>query len=435
MKHKIAAFLCLLTASAVSGTTPDGVTYQTVKIGEDTYSISCDWLEPNVLYEGTDPMQRPTDLFVKDGVIYYNRRNEKNPDQAFLEYYDPAATEKRGFINVDYAGLNLSPSAFYFVGTDSEGTPYFSSFASEKWSETNPFTIVPIEIADGKAKATKVITLNLIDDWYTDEVFISGSLKNDDFRVIARIKKGDNVKLLSTWGYAEWHYDGAEKSKMPITCANHPFSAGVGIPVGEDKVLFYDAALPYEASDNTEYTYTSPTMCTMDDQGKSTVLSSFDGEIAKHGSGLDIIEYDGKYFMLYGLGFAPAKYGVAYLPYYPNSIEYSQHMWTLGSETVPYSDIEENLDNYYKHNAKPMAIHADRDLSDGLQFYTLTNQRGVAKYTIRKETGPTVGLTEIQSESSAEYYTLEGIKLTEQPTQKGIYICHRGDSTTKIIVK
>jgi|GEM_PF-2650855 len=433
MKLKLTASLCLLTAFAVSGASPDGMSYQEVKIGADTYTISCDWLEQNILLLELDHLQQPTDFFVKDDIVYYNRRNSNSGK---LQFYDPAAPKRDHLIDVDCTGLDVMHNAFYFVGTDSEGTPFFSSFASHKWSATDPFTIVPIEIKNGKAKATKVINLNLIDDWFTDEVWISGSLNDDKFRVIARIKKGADVNSLSTWGYAEWYYDGSEKSKNPIACASEKYSAGVGIPVGEDRVIFYDASMPYDASDDTEYNYTTPTMCSIDDSGISKKISSFDGNIEnKHGSGLDIVEFDGKHFMLYGSGFAPAKYGVAYLPDYPNSLASSVHLWTLGSESMPYSSQEESFAPYYKHNAKPMAIHADKDVKDGLSFYTLTNMRGIAKYTIRKKVGINVGIDEIKVDTVAEYYSLEGIKLAGKPTDKGVYICRKGDTTTKIIVK
>lgn len=436
MNFKIATILCLLIAPAVSGANPDGVTYQKVTIGTDTYSITCDWLEPNMLFDGSNIAALPTDFVVVNDVIYYNKRNGKNPGEAFLEYYDPTATVKTGSINVDYTGFDLKPDAFYFIGSDSEGTPFFSSYASHRWKDTNPFTIAPIEIADGKAKVTKVITLNLIDDWYTDEVWISGSLNDDKFRVIARIKKGNDIKSLVTWGYAEWNYDGSENSKNPITCATHSFSVGIGMPIEENKVIIYDAAMPYDEYDATEYTYTTPTMCMMDDTGNTTDLSAFDGYIVnQHGTGLDIVNYDGKYFMLYGSGFAPSSYGVAYLPDYPNSLAGSNHLWALGSEEIPYSDLDESFASFYKHDAKPMAIHADKDMSNGLQFYTLTNHRGMAKYTIRKEPGVTVGITEVRDEAKVEYYTIEGFRLSERPNEKGVYICRKGNAATKIFVK
>lgn len=439
MKKHFAALSCLLTAFAVSGASPDGVDYQKVTIGGDTYSLTCEWLEPNVLYDANNISQPPTDFFVVDDVIYYNTRNGKNLDQVYLNFYAPNASEEKGILYIDCKGLELKPYAFNFIGTDSEGTPFFASYASNKYKVTDPFTIVPIEISNGKAKASKVINLELINDWYTDEVWISGSLKDEKFRLIARIKTEDNEKSLKTLGYAEWNYNGSEKSKMPIAYAggdSHNFSAGVGVPVGDDKLIIYDAAMPYDQYDDTKYTFTAPTLCSMDDTGKAKEYSTFDGEIAnEHGTGLDIVEYDGKHFMLYGSGFAPATYGVAYLPDYPNTLSNSSHLWTLGSKKIPYSDAEESLASFYMHDAKPMAIHADKDTSNGLQFYTLTNQRGMAKYTLRKESNVTVGLTEVCDNAVAEYYSIDGLRFSELPSRKGVYICRKGHTTTKIFVK
>lgn len=434
MKHCFITFLCLLIAIAVNGASPDGVNYQKMTIGSDTYTITCDWLEPNILNDDTQVEALPTDFIVVNDVIYYIKRNEKTVGLASMEYYDPTKDE-RGLIQIDDTDVEIKPAAFYFIGADSEGTPYFSSFASHKWSESNPFTISPFEINGGKVKVTKVINLNLIDDWFTDEVWISGSLKDDNFRVVARIKKGDDVKSLKTYGYAEWKYDGSEKSKNPVAYASHPFSAGIGQPIEDNKVIIYDAAMPYDEGDNAKYTYTKPTMCTMNTTGNTDMLSEFDGKTTNdHGTGLDIVKYDGRYFMLYGSGFAPTSYGVACLPDYPNSLSSSTHMWTLGTGKIPYSDAEESLSSFYKHDAKPMAIHADKDMSDGLKFYTLTNHRGVAKYTIRKDSF-SVGLTEIRDEAKVEYFSIEGFKLSERPTEKGVYICRKGNTTTKIFVK
>ena len=74
MKHCFITFLCLLIAIAVNGASPDGVNYQKMTIGSDTYTITCDWLKPNILNNDTQLEALPTDFIVVNDVIYYNRR-------------------------------------------------------------------------------------------------------------------------------------------------------------------------------------------------------------------------------------------------------------------------------------------------------------------------------------------------------------------------
>ncbi len=431
MKKLIITSCGIITALAMGATDLDNVANQQIKIGDDTYQISCDAFYPELFNGPADP-NAPTNFFIYDDCLYFNNKVDSRHT---LHRYD-FSTETLDEVNIDWNGIIPASNASFFCGMDSEGIPYVASQSAALYQEEGyPFAIFPLEFNNGIPTVTDKIVLRLIDEWWSDEVSVLGSLNNKNFRLTACIKT-ESVKGNTTWGYAEWHYDGSEQSTWPIACAKLPLNIGKCIPAGEDYVVIYDAAIPFSDSDKTEFIYTTPTLCKLDDQYNSKIIDTFDGEIDNiHGTGLDIVNYDGKHFMLYGSGFAPSSYAVAYLPDFPASISSSQHLWTLGTTEKPYSTSFEAVSDYKGAAPSPLVINSDRDTSAGLKFYTYTNCKGLAKYTITKVTGQQVGISEVSVNADSEYYTLEGIKLPSRPSSSGVYICRRGLDVTKIHIK
>ncbi len=419
--------LCPFVAFAQS---PDGKDYKPVALDADTYTLTCDWHKPSVF--GAYPAAYPntferTDFFVYDGKLYFNHLDMEE-GKHYLHVVDAASGEYEGQVQIVWDGVEHSPNGTHFVGMDSEGTPYVSAFSHGEYQTLGyPFTITTLAIVDGTPVAQDVYTFPIEDSWWTHETAVAGSLLSGNFRVVATIFKDKGQLGPVIWGFAEWDV----KEGVPTfkAASSVGMSLGSAIPVGDDKMLIYNCGHTLRGNPTSELY--SPTLCTLVHDAKPNLLNEFVQDDV-NATGIDYCLYDNRHFMLYGSGFEPARYAVAVMPDFPESLATSQLLWSLGE--TPYSQKSEKVNDIWT-TYKVMSVHADRNTTDGLQFYTYTNHMGLAKYTIRKQSGEQTGIEDLVVESGAGYYTLAGIRLDSKPTEAGVYIRRTPQGVEKFVIK
>lgn len=427
MKKHLFLFVALLSALMAQAQSHDGSDYQPQTIGSDTYTITCDWLKKSVFDTNTVDFNR-TDFFIHDGILYFNHAG--NDGDYYLYRVNAADGEYLGRVEINWGDIPHSSTASLFCGQDDEGTPFVSSF-SIHGENAYPYTITMLDIVDGMPVATKVYELTNIAGWWLYETNVSGSLKDGKFRAVAAVKIFGDKGMPNPWGYAEWVYDGT--NSYPSTCARMKVSKGVAVPVAGGNVVVYDCD---DAADKGEVDCKTPTLCTFHDDETFDVVDTFDETLLgnTHGTGIDFAEFDGKKFMLYGAGFAPANYGVACLEDFPKSLK-GNVLWTLAA-SESYSSLPDTKAELFRHNFKNMNVRADKNTENGLQFYVYTNEDGLAKYTIKKKSLVQTGVEKVGVDNGkTEYFTLSGIKLPSYPEGRGFYLKLSSEGVEKVIVR
>lgn len=415
----------LLVSVAARSQENDGVVYEPVVIGDNEYMLSCDWLNQSVFGE-KNMRNICVDFFVYDDVIYLSHTDQ---EEDILSMVDALTGDYLGVVEIDWGDTPHSSAASNYVGQDDDGTPFVASFSDSSMPQY-PYTIASLKIEDGIPKVGLTFTLpNSVPGWVVGRTAVSGSLNDGRFRAVASIRfRNGNMRV--PWGYAEWRYDKGES--IVAGSAKMNFQTGEAGPVGDDMVIIYNCA---DNLDNTDgYECTVPTL------GRLTIDKTFEqtdvfrGHVDNQAAcGLAIVNYNGVDFIIYGSGYEPARYAVAQLTDFPQSLN-SDNLWTLGRD-IGYSDKNETCADQFSMKYPAQAVRCDRDTSDGLHFYLLTAHSGLARYTLRGQTAQT-GVEQISAENDEIiYFTHDGRCLPTKPQYPGLYIRNNSAGADKIIIR
>lgn len=389
----------------------DGVVYESVRIGEDVYNITCEWLKTSAF----DVIEKGlrSDFFVCDGVMYFNYMIDD--ESCVLDRVDATDGSYLGPIEIDWGDIPRYLAGATFVGRDSHGTPFVASTGISDIDATYPYTITTLDIVDGIPRAGKQYRLVNTSPWITGETSVCGSLLEGKFSVIAEISIPDVKAGRIRWGYARW--DVNNTPGRALSYAAMALSKSTAVAVEGAYAVVYDSD---DALDGTAVDCALPTLCRLG-RGAFDIVDTFDGPMHdSNGTGLDIVSIDDLQIMVYGSGYSPARYCIVALNDFPQSLDCNL-MWELGG-LVPYTGKTENKSDLFAHNFRAMAVHAYAESDGSVAIYMMTGQQGVAKYLIQKEKPS--GVSEIEdSWESLEYYNMEGLKLAGHPTEQGYYIC------------
>lgn len=422
----IISFCLLIFSHEVKAVNADGGEYDSITLDGDLYSISCDWLNPCV-YPASISYQS-TDFFVYGDKLYLNHL-DVDEGTFQLHVVDAESGKYLGPVAIDWNGLPHSPYASHFVGADSEGTPYVSSYSNGAYQNNGyPFTVTTLAIVDGKPVAQKVYNFTIDNSWWTNETSIAGSLASENFTLAVNISRGSSKQ--SPWGYAMW--------KVADGAINFVGASQVGMSLGsvkalaDGRVIIHNCRIPVK--DEPECMFGVPTLCSFTDSGELAAIDHYDLE-SSDATGIDVCTFRSKQFLLYGHSFSPAKYGIAQLADFPSTLAANAELWTLGG-SQPFSLYSENI-NSVSSEHKVMAIHADTNTENELKLYTLTNKSGLARYTITTKANDSTGIENVVTATGGHttYFTLGGSRLSRCPTSPGIYISVSETEISKVIIK
>lgn len=415
----------VMMSSALYGQGQDGATYDPVVIDSREYQITCDWLNRSVF--GDISMRNVCiDFFVYKDILYLSHTDT---EEHKLHRVDALTGEFLGTVEIEWGGIPHSTAASNYVGQDDDGTPFVASFSDSSLPQY-PYTIASLKIEEGIPKVESMFTLpDSEPGWVVGRTAVSGSLKDGRFRAVASIKFR-NGNMRTPWGYAEWRYD--KDGPIVSGSAKMDFQIGEAIPLADDMVIIYNCA---DNIDNTDgYDCTVPTLGRLTTDNLFEEIDVFRGQIDNQAAcGLATVNYNGVDFMIYGSGYEPARYAVAQLTDFPQSLD-SNHLWTLGQE-ISYSDKNETCTDQFSMKYPAQVVRCDRDTGDGLHFYLLTAHSGLARYTLREEMIQTgIGQTSAGHDVDI-YFTPDGRRLPTQPQYPGLYLRMTSKGTEKIIIR
>lgn len=415
----------LLMSMVVRSQANDGVIYESVVIDNQEYTLSCDWLNKSVFGE-MNMRNICIDFFVFDNVIYLSHTDQ---EEHALSMVDALTGDYLGVVEIDWGNIPHSTAASNYVGQDDDGTPFVASFSDSSLLQY-PYTIATLKIEDGIPKADLMFTLpNSEPGWVVGRTAVSGSLNDGRFRAVGSIKiRNGNMRV--PWGYAEWRYQEGE----PIVSgsAKMNFQIGEAKPVGDDMVIIYNCA---DNIDNTDgYDCTVPTLGRLTNDNLFEEIDVFRGQIENQAAcGLAIANYNGVDFMIYGSGYEPARYAVAQLTDFPQSLD-SNHLWALGRD-ISYSDKNETCTDQFSMKYPAQVVRCDSDTGDGLHFYLFTAHSGLARYTLCEEMIQNgIGQTS-EGHDVDIYFTPDGRSLLTRPQHPGLYLRMTTTGTEKVIIR
>lgn len=405
------------------------------------YTISLDWNLPDVVE--TNVHSNAYDFFVHDDVIYLKIFSESYPDA--LCYFNAETGSYIGSFNYEWNGVEHKTLAGGFVGVDTKGQPYASSFATLDAAVVYPHEIYPIDFKESVPSLTTKYILPQVKGMWTREIAVSGDIKSGNFTAIGLAWPQAYAPLVYNPTTVEgnllkWTFvDGKCTTDNPLIVTKH-ISHCTLHPCSNGSVIAYDLGhYGLDGCIEPDYDFVTPTLININEIGELEIKSVFDGEIKDPigANGLDVSEINGKHFMLYGSCYDPASYSIAYLPNYPNNLENAQVVWT--SETVtegdyPFSDKSEAKEFKNAMN-KNQVVRAVRISANETRYYLYTNNMGLARVTVRSD-APQTGIEDIAAATTTipTYYTLDGRHITA-PTAPGIYLRHQNNCTEKIIIK
>ncbi|MDE6574381.1 MAG: hypothetical protein K2L84_03520 [Muribaculaceae bacterium] len=410
----------------------DGMEYDLADVGGASYSLECKWMIPDIaeITEVSKSTYR-TNIFYYQGAVYLNIQYKYSKPE--LEKFDAITGESLGSHTIDWNGYEYSSRSAVYAGIDSDGEPYVASFGGPFAEGAEPFCIYPIEFtADGTPTAAGRYELELLPHWYNGSPSVKGSVKSGHFSVAASVRDLERISDVyqrPKTGVALWNVD-SDKAAEIQAYADALLSVTLAIPLEDNHVLIYDRSIQIRGL-SEDYKGAIPTIFEITSDHTLKPISTFDGHIDnEHGNGLTFFELNCVPLMAYSAGNFLPSYAIAKMNDYPQ-LENSDNLWKMSSDEF---NRFSTCNNQQEGTMLAAVVAPDSSYAD---LYLLTNSVSLSSYRIEYQSGELTDiapLTIADTDSSATYYTLQGHKLTQQPTSPGIYILRKGSKVTKTII-
>lgn len=439
------------------------------------YSITREWTHDNLeeLFEpylADDPaaFMAVSDFFVYDGNIYFDAQydffrdtNSTYGSRDFVMYrYRPDAHELDKFkVEVpDAVGsrLTLFPCDYFFVGKDSDGTPYIipheGSYARQVAFHTQS-AVFPLEI---KSDGTPVLCSPFIFEGaqregdIIEEPVIDGSLATGNFTVAYYNKKTnyyteencDKWNEFVTVRFTDGTPSGPERWESEYFAKPCIQVVAPGEYLTSDRSYWFNGQLVKQftcfISVKSPILYESTGEGHLiESQGSQYVYEIFDnpGLMAGGASYFKVGDLD---FLFYVTGIANDEsiedmyfedwgvkrhtYTFATVKGYDMSVPEKKHSYS-GDEFGYYT----STGNLYVDRSHPQAVN------DGAELYTLTGHKALSKFKVSAGGVSSLDVP-VAVDSEVEYFTPDG-RRCPSASAPGIYIRKAGTEIKKIIVR
>lgn len=428
----IGMFMAFCTPAAKSA---DGITYETVQLGDDLISIKCECL--NLDYNETGQLDS-RDFIVKDGFIYSQDSTKAN---RFIRRSCEGTVDDFEYIEPNWGDLEHIIGSVYLLGKDTSGNPYATSYTASS-SAKYPFVIFPFDIIDGIPTFYARYECPEAGK-FTYAAGIDGDLRSGTFRVFG-LSANVNQSVMNNLNY--WEFEEGECKSHSSATVN--FSHCSVTPAGPGHFLIHDrgTVADHYSKDPTQIPYYDapyPTIYALSSPGNGEApiapVASLHSSLVsdKYSSGAEIFTVGNSKLMVYGDSGADPHYSIASVPSAPESLDdailvarLSQGKpMTHSSQVVPVTNRPTFCNN---------VVHVESINDNEAHVYAMTNNHSMAKYVVTAEGTITnaQNVAVIESAAPCRIYDLSGrviFNLTTAPT--GLYIALYPDGTAKRIFR